>query len=105
VRGRKIAGSAQRRKGPAVLQHGSILLGPPPLPPAKTVPGTVFFSSAAEEAGRAVGYEEAASALYEEAAGPFGGAFVRAGLAPETALRAQELERGKYGSKEWIHRL
>jgi lipoate-protein ligase A len=114
VRGRKISGSAQRRLGGALLQHGSVLLGPPPVPPAEKAsspPGgpekepDASFTWASAETGRAVSYGQAAGALLEEAAGSFGGPFEGAPIDPGTALRARELERDKYGSEAWIRRL
>ncbi len=65
LQGRKLVGSAQARRGGALLQHGSILLEPPRAttylnasePPATT--GT----SVRELAGRRVTWEELAGAL------------------------------------------
>ena len=104
VRGRKISGSAQRRKGGAILQHGSILLGPPPVPPGPENAPDSLFTSASAEAGRPVSYEEAAGALFEEAAASFGGPFEKEQVPEAVERRARELEAGKYGREEWIRR-
>ncbi len=76
VRGRKFVGSAQRRYGPAILQHGSILLGPEHRriaeylsPEARSFRAVIDESlltgtiDAREILGRTVTFEEASSCV------------------------------------------
>ena len=90
----KLAGSAQRRTGRAVLQHGSVIL-------RRAFPAQAS-ASLAEIAGREVGFEEAAEALAR--------AFRDAGTALQPGALAQaELDaigplRSKHASDEWLRR-
>ncbi|MHC4777410.1 MAG: lipoate--protein ligase family protein [Planctomycetota bacterium] len=93
----KIAGSAQRRKGEGLLQHGSILLGPPPL-------GREGLTSVEAESGRRPPYGEFAARLKEDAPRAFSRNFVEGPLPREVMSRARDLERMKYGAPEWIHK-
>ena len=58
VRGRKLVGSAQVRRGAALLQHGSILLG-------GTQPGDGLETTLTAELGRAVSFDEVTQAVIE----------------------------------------
>lgn len=97
VAGRKIAGSAQRRKGGAILQHGSILLAPPP----GAGPG---LTSAAEAAGRDVAAHEITAPLVEGAGRAFEAPFEPGEPPPAVLERARELVAERYGSEAWIRR-
>lgn len=65
--GRKLLGSAQRRSGAALLQHGSLpLAGDPSAIPERVWPGSFAGRSVttlSAVAGRSVGFAEAAAAL------------------------------------------
>jgi lipoate-protein ligase A len=76
--GRKIVGSAQRRFGDTLLQHGSILLGPGHEQLAEVVAGKgersrmvlkqfmqTHSATLSEAAGRKIGFEEARKAVIE----------------------------------------
>jgi lipoate-protein ligase A len=95
--GKKISGSAQRRKGRAVLQHGSILLGTPPL-------GGEGLTSVESETTRRPAPAELAPRLLEAARSAFEADFESREPSPEVLQRAEELERFKYGTEAWIHR-
>jgi lipoate-protein ligase A len=97
VEERKISGSAQRRKGRALLQHGSILLGPPPL-------GGEGLTSVESETGRRPDAKPLASRLWETAKTAFDADFEAREPHPEILQRAEELERFKYGTEGWIYR-
>ncbi len=59
VKGRKLVGSAQVRRGDAFLQHGSILLGGS----QETVPGGTGATTLSDVLGRPVTFEETARAV------------------------------------------
>lgn len=67
VGGRKLVGSAQRRSGRALLQHGSIpLAGDPAAVPARVWPGSLdphAVATVSAAAGRTLGFDEVAAAL------------------------------------------
>jgi len=100
----KLAGSAQLRRGAAVLQHGSLRLAPgrtpisallrprqqdscrrPPEPP-----------TVSRAAGREVGRAEAANAFVAAFAETFSVRFVPGSLTPAEAATATALERARY---------
>ena len=89
--GRKLVGSAQRRRGGRVLHHGSVPLTAPALTPD--------CGSVSAAAGRAVSWEELADAV-EEA---FGEALadVPARLVPDR-FRADELARAELARAELV---
>lgn len=80
--GRKVVGSAQRRLGRAVLQHGSIPL-----------------------ALVGAGFEAVAAALAEAFARTFGRTAEPGGLRPDEAALARRLEAEKYASAAWTEGL
>jgi lipoate-protein ligase A len=84
VGGRKIAGSAQRRAGGAVLQHGSIRLAPDP---------AVAVAAAGLAAGRATSLAELGAESGAEAV-------VRAVVAGFEGVLGVSLERGTLSSAE-----
>jgi len=109
VSGRKIVGSAQVRIGGAILQHGSILLGPPSVPVhALWVDGSGGGESdsgatLADFIGDPIGFARVAAAVEAAMAGTFGGKWVRGELTEEE----REVARGvlpRYESAEWTWR-
>lgn len=108
VGGRKIAGSAQRRKGPAFLQHGSIMLGAEPERLRRvfpTGPDPLAGMTTLEAAiGRRPAFVETADALargFREVHG----LELRAGdLSDDEIALAGALARDKYGTEEWTRR-
>ncbi|MCI0342875.1 MAG: lipoate--protein ligase family protein [Planctomycetales bacterium] len=94
--GRKICGSAQRRRGEALLQQGTILLEPNPL-----VPEAI---SAREAAGRPVSRDSLAEALSAEMAALLGGPVRRADPTEAERALADRLVRERYGVDSWIRR-
>lgn len=94
--GRKLLGSAQRRKGGAFLQHGSLPLSANRYAPGAVSLGELLGAPTAEEAiisALEAGFEEGLGLSFEDGA-------LTAG---EEAL-ARRLEREKYGTREWTRR-
>jgi lipoate-protein ligase A len=78
ARGRKIAGSAQRRISGAFLQHGSVLIEYDPDLEAAVIPGggkAGVVTCIRDELGRAVAVDEVKRALLKGFAETFGTAF------------------------------
>ncbi len=107
--GRKIIGSAQKRLGPAFLQHGSIPLeDDTALLAAVSRPGGAGpgggMTSLSEAAGRPVDFAAAVSALSRGFADSFGVELVpfALGLADESAVSA--LRSARYGDEAWTLR-
>ncbi len=103
LRGRKVIGSAQVRRGDAFLQHGSMLLEDPQDLVAG-LSGVVTPArpdiTLAEALGRPVGFAEAAAAVGEAWAGRFGGD--PAGDRAPAALDAVEArEAGRFRDPAW----
>lgn len=96
VGGRKLLGSAQRRKGGMFLQHGSL-----PLSPNRFAPEAV---SLGETVGEAVERERIVEALAAAFEGSFGVEFVRASLTEAEEAEAAVLAAEKYGREEWNRR-
>jgi lipoate-protein ligase A len=94
--GVKIAGSAQRRRGPAVLQHGSVLLRPSAC--GVQPPGIAGMGGPALEPMALAGVWS----LYM--AEVLGLAFQAAGLEPAERQTAVRLERERYLSTAWTQR-
>jgi len=90
--GRKLAGSAQRRAGGALLQHGSIRLAPDP-PEAARIAGTGAGATSLAELGMAPGAARRtlARVLPKALAERLGVAFSSASLAPSERARAHRL--------------
>lgn len=94
--GRKLLGSAQRRKGGAFLQHGSLPLSANRYAPGAVSLGELLAAPTEEEA-----VISALRAGFEEGLGlSFGDGVLTAG---EEEL-ARRLEREKYGTSEWTRR-
>jgi lipoate-protein ligase A len=97
ARGGKLVGSAQRRLGPTILQHGSLLLAPASLSlAALAVPGRPPSEQEgthlAALLGRRPGVAEVAATVEAAMAGTFGGDWARGdGLTPAEAERARAL--------------
>ncbi len=96
ARGRKIAGSAQRRTRTAFLQHGSI-----PLSPNGTAPGA---TSVAGERGSAPDPAALEEAMARAFARVLGAEAVPSAPTPEEEERAASAERERYGNPEWVLR-
>jgi lipoate-protein ligase A len=93
--GRKLAGSAQRRAGGAVLQHGSIRLAPDPPEAAAAAGLDPARATSLAELGPAPGLEEVAAAVvaaFETAFAGLGGSLETGLLSP--AERERALLRG-----------
>jgi len=107
--GRKIVGSAQKRLGPAFLQHGSIPLesdagllaavsrpvGPDPARGMTTL---------SEACGRPVDFASAVSALSRGFAGFFDAALEPLALGPADEAAVAALQASKYGADDWTLR-
>lgn len=110
VGGRKIVGSAQRRFGPALLQHGSLLLGQPSvqlsalLDPAAAVADVSRVEHGgvglAEVLGRPVSFGRVAAAVEAGLAGALGGSWARGELRADEDREARRL-RGRYEAMGW----
>jgi lipoate-protein ligase A len=91
--GGKLVGSAQRRRGHAFLQHGSVPLSPDPFAHGAT--------SLEQALGRRPEPAEVAAAIRAGIAGELGAELAPCALAdPESAL-ADDLERERYASGAW----
>jgi lipoate-protein ligase A len=89
----KIAGSAQRRRRRAILQHGSVLLGRSAAAPE--------LDGLKELAGRAIDPQRLVEVWLERLGRRLELTFHPKPLSPEQRRRAAELVRTKYGSASW----
>jgi len=89
----KIAGSAQRRRRGAVLQHGSVLLARSPAAPE--------CDGLAEIAGKAISADALANAWLEEICGKLGVVRRDWPLSRQELRRAEALARSQYGCQQW----
>jgi lipoate-protein ligase A len=96
VRGRKIVGSAQRRRKGAVLQHGSIVLSRSPRTPE--LPGIQDL------AGSATALSPPPARLREAILAALGGTAQERNLTAAERRRAEERARAVYQSLAWTHR-
>jgi lipoate-protein ligase A len=114
VEGKKLVGSAQRRMGSVLLQHGSLLIGPEhkrivDLMPYGDARVKAHFRqeldahtlSLEEIVGRAVQFEEVAQVLREGFEERLDVALEEAQLSPEEAKEAERLTAEKYGAEAW----
>ena len=111
--GRKIIGSAQRRLGDVLLQHGSLLLGPEhkrliDLMPDRGLPLKERFRRELDrhtvslaEAGRPAGFNTVACALREGFELNAGIALSESCLTAEEKVDAEHLVETKYGTDAW----
>jgi lipoate-protein ligase A len=96
VAGSKVAGSAQRRRQGAVLQHGSALLAASSAAPE--LPGL------AELGGRDINPDDLRQAWLERLAEQLGLTFEPGSLSEAERQAAVELQRSKYSAAEWTYR-
>ncbi|MDY0164891.1 MAG: biotin/lipoate A/B protein ligase family protein [Thermoguttaceae bacterium] len=90
----KVAGSAQRRRRGAVLQHGSVLLGVSDA--ARHLPGV------GELADCSVGPDEFARRWLPNLSESFGGQWQPSSLSESVRSRAADLLAGKYMTESWL---
>jgi lipoyl(octanoyl) transferase len=104
--GRKIIGSAQKRLGPAFLQHGSVPLeNDAELLAAVSRPGGPGpgggMTSLSEAAGRPVDFAAAVAALSRGFADSFGVELVPFALDPADESAVAALQSARYGAADW----
>jgi len=117
LEGRKLIGSAQRRMGAVLLQHGSLLLGPEHkhivdfLPDGAEALKERFRReldrqtlSLSEALGRPIAFVEAATALRAGLGDAFDIALIDADLSLEERADAEALMAEKYATDEWNYR-
>jgi lipoate-protein ligase A len=109
VAGRKLAGSAQTRRGNVLLQHGAIPLAPHAARLATLLrdpPGDLGARMIAldEAAGRPIAFDELAGALIAGFAGAWGVAFERGEMTEEERRLEQRLRAEKYEDDTWTYR-
>jgi lipoate-protein ligase A len=91
--GRKLVGSAQRRRGVAFLQHGAI--------PVSRDPFSTGAVSLEELLGRIPSRDEVARAIALGFTRALDASFERSEPRPAELALARELERARYGSRAW----
>jgi lipoate-protein ligase A len=114
LEGRKLVGSAQRRIGRMLLQHGSLLIGPEhkrivdllPRGEGKTRERFARMldsqtASLQEEMSRPVGFEEVAAALRDGFERTIGTQLVVEPLSAWETSEAERLAAEKYATDEW----
>ena len=105
VGGRKLVGSAQRRRGAGFLQHGSVMLGAEPARLARVFPGAgdpLGGMTTLEAAlGRRPTFAEAAERLAAAFRTVHGLTLTPGGLSPAEAADMRALADGKYGTDGW----
>jgi lipoate-protein ligase A len=94
TKGVKIVGSAQRRRGGAVLQHGSLLLAR-----SSRTPELLGVS---DVAGESAGHHDWADRLVKRIVNALGLEPVAADIPAKVAARAAELEVARYRNPAWI---
>jgi lipoyl(octanoyl) transferase len=108
ARGRKIVGSAQRRRGTAFLQHGSVMLAADPARLSAVFPGEPdpFAGMTTLEAavGRRPSFRETADALARGFRRAHGLVLERGDLSSAEREHADALARDKYGTEPWTRR-
>lgn len=105
VKGRKLVGSAQRRRESGFLQHGSVMLGAEPERLRRVFPGErdplAGMTTLEAALGRRPSFEETAAALAVGFRDAHGLALTVGGLNPEEEALADALARDKYGADSW----
>jgi lipoate-protein ligase A len=107
VGGRKLVGSAQRRRIGGFLQHGSVMLGVDAARVRLIFPGgdpLAGMTTVEAALGRRPSFDEVASALADGFAEAHGLALVPGGLSDAEARDAERLARDKYGTDAWTER-
>jgi lipoate-protein ligase A len=106
--GRKLVGSAQRRRSGAFLQHGAVLLGVDRARLSAVFPearvGDPGLTTLAALLGRPPGFDEVVAALTEGLAGALGARLSPGGLAEDEIRLAHRLVADKYGTAAWTER-
>lgn len=93
---RKLVGSAQRRRGPVILQHGSI-----PIQHASDLPQATSLEA---EVGRSLSFEEAAECVLRGFGSQFDVTLDLRALSDRERTLASHLARTKYRTKQWNFR-
>ena len=94
--GRKLVGSAQRRRGPVILQHGSI-----PLQHACDLPEATSLEA---EASRSISFEEAVECVLQGFESQFRATLDMRALSDRELKLAGHLVRSKYRTAQWNFR-
>ena len=106
VGGRKLVGSAQRRHGRHLLQHGSVLLGvdaPRLRALFPTTPDPLATLTTLEAAlGHRPKFDDVAAALAAAFESEHGLRLAPGGLGPAEAARVETLAREKYATDAWL---
>jgi lipoate-protein ligase A len=92
----KIAGSAQRRRGGAILQHGSVLLARSPYAPE--LPGI------SDLCGRTVAFDQLVQPLADEIAASLQLRLCAADVTEAERTLAASLQDEKYSARSWTAR-
>jgi lipoate-protein ligase A len=105
VAGRKLVGSAQRRRGDGFLQHGSVMLGAEPGRLARVFPGgrdpLAGMTTLEAVLGRRPRFDEVAGQLAEGFRRCHGLVLVPGGLSAAETAEAEALVRDKYATPGW----
>jgi lipoate-protein ligase A len=105
IDGRKLCGSAQRRRAGALLQHGTVLLDADPARLRAVFPDApepdAALATLAGALGRRIAFAEVVDALAGGLAAELGLALVPGGLSDDEARRAERLVGTKYGTAAW----
>jgi lipoate-protein ligase A len=106
--GKKLVGSAQRRRAGAFLQHGAVLLSVDRARLEAVFPGTragtADLTTLETLLGRSPGFDEVVAALAAGLASALGAPLSRAGLTEGEARLADRLVIDKYGTAAWTER-
>lgn len=105
VKGRKLVGSAQRRREAGFLQHGSVMLGAEPDRLRRVFPGELDplagMTTLEAALGRRPSFEETETALTGGFRDAHGIELIGGRLHPEEEALADALTRDKYASDAW----
>ncbi len=108
VGGRKLVGSAQRRRSAGFLQHGSVMLGADAGRVRVLFPGDgdplAGMTTIEQAIGRRPSFDETAGALAEGFASVHGIELRPGGLTPREAQLVERLVLDKYGTAGWNER-
>jgi lipoate-protein ligase A len=106
VGGRKLVGSAQRRQGPAFLQHGAVLLGVDEPRLRRLFPTTrdplATMTTLEAVLGRRLAFDDVAEALAAAFEAEHGIALRPGGLDPAETDRVEVLVRDRYATDAWL---